>query len=117
MTNKALVEEVLRDAAPQRPFGQRLAARRQPAQLPGVRRRWKPIGPTLAKAPWIKIVPMISSLGCPYKCTICVDATVDFQSLDPDQIRDDLRFLLARMEHPVVALPASPGGRSPSSRD
>ena len=33
--------------------------------LPSVRERWKFIEPTLAKAPTIKIVPMIGSLGLP----------------------------------------------------
>ena len=102
MTNKSLVDEVLRDAAPHRPLGMRLGAAKQPAQLPGVRERWKFIEPTLAKAPWIKIVPMISSLGCPYTCSFCVDSTVDFQPLDPNQIRDDLRFLLTKMKRPIV---------------
>ena len=102
MTNKNLVDEVLRDATPHHPLGVRLGAARQPAQLPGVRERWKFIEPTLAKAPWIKIVPMISSLGCPYTCAFCVDSTVEFQPLDPNQIRDDLRFLLTKMKNPIV---------------
>lgn len=102
MTNKTLVDEVLREAAPHRPFGVRMGATRQPAQLPGVRERWKFIAPTLAKAPWIKIVPMISSLGCPYTCAFCVDSTVDFQPLDTHQVRDDLRFLLTKMKAPIV---------------
>lgn len=37
----------------------------QPVQLPEVKERWKFIEPTIAKAPTIKIVPMIGSLGCP----------------------------------------------------
>src|SRR6266545_6716490 len=36
-TDKAIVEEVLRECAPHRPVGRKLAAPRQPAQLPGVR--------------------------------------------------------------------------------
>ena len=102
MTTKTIVDDVLRDAEPQAGLGQRFAAERQPLQLPGVRERWKFIEPTLAKAPWIKIVPMISSLGCPYTCSFCVDSTVDFQPLDANQIRDDLRFLLGKMKRPIV---------------
>jgi hypothetical protein len=101
-TDQALVNDVLRDCAPHQP-GLRLAAKRQPAQLPGVRERWKFIEPTLAKASAIKIVPMIGSLGCPYTCSFCIDSTVDYQPLDADQIRDDLRFLLGKVERPMVA--------------
>ena len=101
-TDKALVRDVLRDCTPQRPQGLQLAAARQPAQLPGVRERWKFIEPTIAKAPGFKLVPMIGSLGCPYTCSFCIDATVDYQALDPHQIRDDLRFLLGKMERPRV---------------
>ncbi len=102
-TDKAVVEEVLRDCAPHRPTGIRLAASRQPASLPGVRERWKFIEPTLAKAPTsIKIVPMIASLGCPYTCSFCIDSEVDYQTMDCGQIRDDLRFLTTRMRRPAV---------------
>jgi hypothetical protein len=45
---------------------------------------------------------MISSLGCPYTCSFCIDSTVEFQSLDHIQMRDDLRFLLGRMKRPMV---------------
>ena len=101
-TDRAVVREVLRDCAPHRPVGLRLAARKQPAQLPGVRERWKFIEPTIAKAPSVKIVPMIGSLGCPYTCSFCIDSTVDYQPLSHDQIQEDLKFLLGKMERPRV---------------
>src|SRR5262249_44079533 len=47
-------------------------------------------------------IPMISSLGCPYTCSFCVDATVDYQPLDRHEIRDDLRFLLTKIRRPMV---------------
>jgi hypothetical protein len=101
-TDRALVHEVLRDCAPHRPVGLKLAAKRQPAQLPGVRERWKFIEPTLAKAPAVKIVPMIGSLGCPYTCSFCIDSEVDYQPLSHDQIQEDLRFLLSKVKRPRV---------------
>jgi hypothetical protein len=100
-TDKATIDDVLRECAPHHP-GLCLSAKRQPAQLPGVRERWKFIAPTIAKASAIKIIPMIGSLGCPYTCSFCIDATVDYQPLDRDQIRDDLKFLLGKLERPMV---------------
>lgn len=101
-TDRAIVEEVLRDCAPHRPLGLRLGAKRQPAQLPGVRERWKFIEPTIAKTPAVKMVPMLASLGCPYTCSFCIDSTVDYQPLCHDQIQEDLRFLRTKMERPRV---------------
>jgi hypothetical protein len=101
-TDEAIVDEVLRECAPHRPTGRRLSAKRQPAHLPGVRERWKFIEATIAKAAAIKIIPMIGSLGCPYTCSFCIDAAVDYQPLDRDQIRDDLRFLLGKLARPMV---------------
>lgn len=101
-TDKAIVNEVLKDCAPHRPVGLRLAAKRNPGQLPGVRERWRFIEPTIAKAPTVKIVPMIGSLGCPYACSFCIDATVDYQPLCHDQIQEDLRFLLGKLRRPRV---------------
>ncbi len=101
-TDRAVVREVLKDCAPHRPSGLRLGAKKQPAQLPGVRERWKFIEPTIATTPIVKLVPMIGSLGCPYTCAFCIDSTVDYQPLSHHQIQEDLRFLLQRVKHPRV---------------
>jgi len=101
-TDKSVVEEVLRERAPHRPLGRRISADRQPPHLPGVRERWKFIAPTLDKAPAVKIVPMIGSLGCPYTCSFCIDAEVEYQPLCRDQIQEDLRFLLRTVPRPRV---------------
>jgi hypothetical protein len=101
-TDKAIVNEVLRDCAPHRPLGIQLAARQQPLELPGVRERWKFIEPTLKKAPLIKMVPMIGSLGCPYTCSFCIDSTVPYQPLDLEVMQEDLRFLLQKFKRPLV---------------
>ena len=100
-TDQALVQEVLKDAGPHSP-GLQLTASRQPKQLPGIRQRWKFIAPTIAKTPILKLVPTMASLGCPYTCPFCIDAVVDYQPLDTDQIKEDLRFVLTRLKRPRV---------------
>lgn len=101
-TDQDLVEQVLEDCRPHRPMGEHRSATTQPLTLPSVRERWKYIEPTLAKAPVLKIVPMLGSLGCPYTCSFCIDSVVDYQPLDFEQVRDDLRFLKDEMKTPIV---------------
>lgn len=101
--DKVLLDDVLREHAPQRPIGLQLSARRQPQELPPLEQRWKFVAANLAKAPFVKIVPMIGSMGCPYTCSFCIDSTVEYQPLAFDRIRDDLRFLLGKVRRPVVA--------------
>jgi hypothetical protein len=102
-TDKSLIKDLLSDAAQQRPLGLMIASPKQPTALPGVRARWKFISQTLAKAPTIKIVPMLASLGCPYTCSFCIDSTVDYHAFEVDEMRQDLRFLLANVKSPKVA--------------
>jgi len=102
-TNKELVQGVLAECAKHRPLGVQLSASEQPRTLPGVRERWEFIEPTLRKAPLIKIVPMIGSLGCPYTCSFCIDSEVPYQPMEFETLRDDLRFLLTKFKRPIVA--------------
>jgi hypothetical protein len=102
-TDKSIMTSVLEDCSPQRPLGQALAAKQQPATLPTVRQRWKFIASTLEKAPLLKIVPMLGSLGCPYSCPFCIDSVVKYQPLDMEDISEDLRFLRSKMSRPRVA--------------
>src|SRR5215470_10280132 len=102
-TDKTLMADVLSDGAPHRPIGRRLSAPRQPLELPSLAQRWKFVEPTLAKAPLLKVVPMIGSMGCPYTCSFCIDSVVDYQPLPFEQLRADLRFLLGKLEHPCVS--------------
>jgi hypothetical protein len=101
-TDRTVVSDVLRDCRPHRPYGAHFAAQSQPVDLPTLRQRWKFTAATLEKAPTIKIVPMIGSLGCPYTCCFCIDSTVDYQPLGFEDLRDDLAFLLTKMKNPIV---------------
>ena len=97
------LREVLQDCSQHRPVGVQVAAGQQPRSLPGVRERWPFIEPTLRKAPLIKMVPMLGSLGCPYTCSFCIDAAVPYQAMDFAVLREDLRFLLEKYKRPMVA--------------
>src|SRR5215475_8574535 len=102
-TDKQVIADLLSDGTRHRPMGRQMSAKRQPRDLPGVAARWKFIEQTIAKAPAFKVVPMIGSMGCPYTCSFCIDSVVDYQPLAFDQIRDDLRFLLRKLDRPCIA--------------
>lgn len=101
-TNKAIISEVLSECTPHKPLGKHLSSGKQPHHLPGIRERWKFIEPTLNKAPFLKMVPMIGSVGCPYTCSFCIDSTVPYQPLDFELMKDDLRFLRTKFKVPLV---------------
>jgi len=101
-THKSTVMEVLDNCTPQGEIGKQLSAKQQPSSLPGVEERWKFIEPTLKKAPFLKIVPMIGSLGCPYTCPFCIDSTVPYQTMNFETIKKDLKFLLSKFKRPLI---------------
>ncbi|MBI3411901.1 MAG: radical SAM protein [Planctomycetes bacterium] len=102
-TDRETLRSVLEDCSPHRPIGQHVTACQQPRALPGVRERWPFIASTLKKAPYLQIVPMLGSLGCPYTCSFCIDAAIPYQALDFDVLKEDLRFLRKQFKRPLVA--------------
>jgi len=101
-THKSTIMEVLDNCTRQGAIGKQLSAKQQPSVLPGVEERWKFIEPTLKKAPFLKIVPMIGSLGCPYTCSFCIDSTVPYQTMNFETIKKDLKFLLSKFKRPLI---------------
>ena len=102
-TDKELIREVLEDRSRHRPVGRAMAAAAQPKQIATARERWPFIEATVRKSPVIKGVPMLASLGCPYTCSFCIDATVPYQPLDFDVLQEDIRFLRTKFKHPFIA--------------
>ena len=102
-THQSTIKDVLNDCASHRPRGIYLSAKTQPVDFPGMRERWKFVEPTLKKAPFVKFIPMMGSVGCPYTCSFCIDATVPYQQLSFDAMKEDLKFLLTKFKSPMVA--------------
>jgi hypothetical protein len=102
-TNRSTIREVLDNLQPMHTIGMHLSARKQPHELPGIEERWKFIEPTLRKAPFLKFIPMIGSMGCPYTCSFCIDSEVPYQPLDFQVMKQDLQFLLTKFKKPLVA--------------
>lgn len=102
-TDQATLLDVLQDCSQHRPVGVQVSAPRQPLTLPGLRERWQFVEPTLQKTALLKMVPMVGSLGCPYTCSFCIDASVPYQPMDFEELREDLRFLRTKFKRPLVA--------------
>ena len=103
LTHQSTIVDLLKNVTPQRPKGIHISAKKQPVDFPSMRERWKFVEPTLKKAPFVKFIPMMASVGCPYTCSFCIDATVPYQQLSLDAMKEDLQFLLTKFKEPMVA--------------
>ncbi len=80
-----------------------LRAKRPLADLPGVRERWPFARTVLAKGLTPGALASVASLGCPYRCRFCVDATVAYTTLPREQIVEDLAFVQEAMRVPALS--------------
>jgi radical SAM superfamily enzyme YgiQ (UPF0313 family) len=100
--DRALVSELLRDL----PRGEFVSARRPLRELPSVEERL----PEIARAHFWRgraygttVIPLLSSLGCPYACDFCTDWDRPYRLLPLDALEADLRFIAGRF--PAVKVP------------
>ena len=101
-TNEEVLDEILDNCQPQGKPGTYLSAKTQPRSLPSLIDRWKFVEPTIKKAPFLKFVNMIGSMGCPYTCSFCIDSTVKYQPLDFEVMKRDLEFLMTQFKEPWI---------------
>lgn len=101
-TDRDVIVDILNDAEKHRPIGVYLSANRQPTALAGVKERWKFIKPNLKKAPFMQLIPMIGSMGCPYNCSFCIDSEVQYQTMNYEQMKEDLGHIATLKKPPWV---------------
>jgi radical SAM superfamily enzyme YgiQ (UPF0313 family) len=102
LLDKDLLCDILKDCNRYHPRGTFLSSGNQPRTLPPVEERWEFIEKGFCQRSIIKLVPMISSFGCPYQCDFCIDSTIPYQPLEPDFLKQDLRFILRKFRHPRI---------------
>jgi hypothetical protein len=64
-------------------------------QFPSVRERVPELEATsLSGGPAVfRVVPLLSSMGCPYSCDFCSDASNDYRALPATNLAEDLRYV------------------------
>jgi len=45
----------------------------------------------------LSAVPMLASMGCPYRCDFCIDWSSTYRPLPAERLATDLRFLTRRL--------------------
>jgi hypothetical protein len=103
LTDKELIKDILCNFEINRPVGRFLSVSAQPKSIPGVRERWEFIEKVQSQFSIVKVVSMLGSFGCPFKCDYCIDSGLPYRILDMDEMKEDLRFLVKKMKYPRVA--------------
>ncbi len=86
LTDKEMLYDILKDCDHHYP-GIFLSCNKQPQFLPSIKERWEFIEKGFLNASVIKLIPMLSSFGCPYKCDFCINSTIPYQQLDIDPLK------------------------------
>lgn len=92
LCDEALIGTILKEG---KGIGTYISNDKNPNEFPSVKERWKYVEYTLQKMPRFMppTIPMLSSVGCPFRCDFCVDSSVPYEQLDISQLRSDFKFL------------------------
>lgn len=101
--DKALIDDILRRRIDP---GQTITSGRPLTEFPTIEERM----PEIKQAAFVggrpilmSIAPMLSSIGCPYRCDFCVDWNTDFVALPEAQLEVDMRYLADNYPKLLVA--------------
>src|SRR5262249_2522370 len=100
--DKTLIGEILRDRASPPAI---VSSGRALTELPSVAERM----PEIATAAFSRgrpiltsLVPLLSSVGCPYSCDFCIDWNTKYVRLPNERLREDLEYLSTRYPRVLV---------------
>lgn len=102
LCDKELLSDVLKECSRNLDGGISLSSNKHPLSLPPIEERWDFIKKGFQQNSIIKLVPMLSSFGCPYQCDFCIDSTIPYKSLDLDSLKIDIQFILSKIKRPRI---------------
>lgn len=72
--------------------------------IPGVQARMPELMSTTLRRRMavLRVVPVLSSVGCPYTCNFCSDADSSYQHFPAEELRDDLKFVAQNIKNAFV---------------
>jgi radical SAM superfamily enzyme YgiQ (UPF0313 family) len=101
--DKELIGDILRGAFERRSI---ITSGRPLKEFPTVQERMPEIETAVfarGRPSRMSIVPLLSSIGCPYSCDFCVDWNSPYVLLPPEQLEADLRYLSKHWPGVLVA--------------
>ncbi len=102
LIDKDLLNDIISDCTQNQTSGIFLTGEKHLKSIPSVEERWEFIEIGFKHSPLIKLIPMLSSIGCPYNCDFCVDSTVPYEALNSDSIKKDFQFALSKFKRPRI---------------
>jgi radical SAM superfamily enzyme YgiQ (UPF0313 family) len=101
--DKTLIDAILRKAFDR---GSIVTSGRPLRDIPSVEERMPEIAVSAfanGRPVWSSMIPLLSSVGCPYACDFCVDWSNDYALLPLDRLEADLTFISSRWPRVMVA--------------